>query len=153
MKVLFVCTGNTCRSPMAEGYFRHLCNQAGRDDIVVDSAGTFAPEGGLPSPQSVQTLKTIGVDISELRSQPLSKALLDSCDVIATMTESHRYNIGQISPKALAKTKRLLEYADDFRDVADPYGGSVADYNACFAEMRSALDNLFLDIVKPNHKD
>jgi protein-tyrosine-phosphatase len=134
---------------MCEGYFRHLCGEAGRKDIEATSAGTFAGPGCSASANSVATMKANGIDISEHRSSPLSMELIESADIIIALSSSHRMQIGQIAPFALAKTRLLMEFSDANRtDVPDPFGGDSEEYNSCFEEMRPALNNLFLDIDK-----
>jgi protein-tyrosine-phosphatase len=94
-------------------------------------------------------MKANGIDISEHRSSPLSMELIESADIIIALSSSHRMQIGQIAPFALAKTRLLMEFSDSNRtDVPDPFGGDCEEYNSCFEEMRPALNNLFLDIDK-----
>ncbi|MBN1863549.1 MAG: hypothetical protein JW808_01475, partial [Victivallales bacterium] len=88
MHVLFVCSGNTCRSPMAEGYLRHLLEKGGRGDITVSSAGTSTADGMPPSRHSVEALKEHGIDISGHRSTGLTVELLKRSDMVVAMTTS-----------------------------------------------------------------
>ncbi|MCK5845276.1 MAG: hypothetical protein KAG97_11255, partial [Victivallales bacterium] len=105
MRVLFICTGNTCRSPMAAGYFEHLVDHNAMDDVEVLSAGTFAGDGEPPSLQSIQSIGKLGIDISKHKSMRLTNELLDTVDIIIAMTSSHKASIGSISASALAKTR------------------------------------------------
>ena len=147
MRVLFVCTGNTCRSPLAEGYFRRLTRNAGISDAIeVASAGTSAMEGAPPSPQAVAAAESAGFDISSLRSAPLTPEEIERADLIVPMTVSHEAVVLSIAPGAAGKTRRLGEFADG-GDIGDPFGGSLAVYQACFDGMRPALERLF-DKVK-----
>ena len=77
MRILFVCTGNTCRSPMAEAYFKSLCEKSGRLDITVESAGTFGGDGEPASSQSVSVMKDHGIDLSAHKSSTLTKEKID----------------------------------------------------------------------------
>src|SRR5664279_2972193 len=97
MRILFVCTGNTCRSPMAGAYFKNLCEKSGRSDITVETAGTFAGEGEPASTQSTAVMKEYGIDLSAHKSSRLTKDKLNAADLIVAMTSSHRHHIGSMS--------------------------------------------------------
>jgi len=147
MHILFVCTGNTCRSPMAGAYFRSLCEKSGRNDISVESVGTFAGEGQPASAQSVSVMKDYGIDLSTHKSSALTKAKIDAADLIIAMTTSHRLHIGSMSHSALKKTRTLLEFTQKNGNISDPFGGTEKTYSDCFSEMKEALDNLFLEVT------
>ncbi len=134
---------------MCEGYFKKLCQEARLTDVEVFSAGVFAGVGEKASQTAAAALRRNGVDLSKHRARQLDKAMLDEADLIVALGAGHRAHIGRISPKALAKTHLLMEYADKPEtDVADPYGGSQETYSACFEEMKPALDNLLIELLK-----
>ena len=147
MKILFVCTGNTCRSPMAEGYFRHICAVSGRTDMEVKSAGTFAAGGLGPSPYSERVMSRRGVDISGHRTRGLDKGLVDWADLVVVMGDSHTHTVLSLSPGSSGKTRKLLEFSGKQGDVFDPYGGAEALYEICFSEMKCALDDLLKELI------
>jgi len=147
MRILFVCTGNTCRSPMAGAYFKSLCDKSARTDMSVETAGTFAGEGEPASAQSVSVMKDYGIDLSAHKSSTLTKEKIDASDLIITMTSSHRQHIGSMSAAALKKTRTLLEFTQNNGNISDPFGGTEKIYSDCFSEMKEALDNLFLEVI------
>lgn len=147
MHILFICSGNTCRSPMAEAYFRHLAEKAKLHGVTVSSAGTFAGSGIKASQASVAVMNKYGIDISGHRSSTLDADTIEKADLIVAMTQSHKMHVGSIAAAALRKTRLLLEYADNKSgDISDPFGSDKNVYSLCFEEMKPALDNLFLDI-------
>ena len=108
--ILFVCTGNVCRSPMAEGLFRQML--ANRPDIRVRSAGVSTVPGQPPSQHAVEVLADLRVDISKLRSLPLSDELVRGASCIIAMTRSHMESIHYLFPEAAEKTFLLREFED-----------------------------------------
>jgi protein-tyrosine phosphatase len=146
MKILFVCTGNTCRSPMAAAYFSRLCKNAERDDVIVRSAGTFAGNGVPASGNAVKVMRDYGIDLENHRSKVLTRELLEDTDHVFTMTEGHRLQVMSIYPQAGEKTRLLMDFYDG-GDVADPFGGSYDLYKDCFEQMKAALDSLFEQLI------
>ncbi|WP_058300299.1 low molecular weight protein arginine phosphatase [Gorillibacterium timonense] len=107
--ILFVCTGNTCRSPMAEGLLRKMAKEAGLS-IEVKSAGVAAMEGSSISSHSQKVLTDKGVD-GRLHSQPVREPLVREADLILTMTTRHKNQVLSRFPSAEGKIYTLLEYA------------------------------------------
>src|SRR3984957_9148048 len=145
--ILFVCTGNVCRSPMAEGLFRHMV--ANRPDIRVRSAGVSAFPGQPPSPHAVEVLAELRVDISKLRSLPLSDELVRGASCIIAMTRSHMESIHYLFPEAAEKTFLLREFEDyaPSLDVSDPIGLGREAYEVTRDIIRRALPGIlkFID--------
>ena len=106
--VIFVCTGNVCRSPMAEELFRSHLN--GHQDIKVGSAGIGAVEGQPASPFAVEVMKEKGLDISRLRSRPIQQEMVRHADCIFVMTYGHLDSLLLLYPSAAEKTFMLREF-------------------------------------------
>jgi len=139
--VLFVCTGNTCRSPMAEGLARKALE--GRTDWQIASAGIGAVNGQPPSPHAVTALRQLGIDISGHRSRMLTGQAVREADFIFALTRSHAEGILYFHPEAAEKVFLLREFdssadATD-QDVADPIGGSLDAYLGCRDQIRRGV--------------
>jgi len=148
IKILFVCTGNICRSPMAEGYFRDLCKKNKRNDIDVASAGIFAGDNFSASPEAVKTMSNYSIDISKHKSRQITEELVRSSELIVVMTKPHKNTILASFNFVSDKVSLLHGFDGSKKDVFDPFGGDFNIYNKCFSEMKKALDNLFLEIDK-----
>jgi glycine hydroxymethyltransferase len=142
--ILFVCTGNVCRSPMAEGLFRHATKERG--DYRVLSAGVGAVEGQAPSAYAIRALRELGIDISRQRSRMLTSELVQQADYIFGMTHSHVDSIALLYPHAAEKTFLLREFDDTLdsfeKDISDPIGGSYDVYVACRDQIEQGLASM-----------
>jgi RpiB/LacA/LacB family sugar-phosphate isomerase len=142
--ILFVCTGNICRSPMAEGLFRHAMKD--RTDYQVVSAGVGAMDGQPPSTHAVRALKELGIDISQQRSRVLTPELIERADYIFGMTHTHVDSINVLFPNVAEKTFLLREFdetLDEFeKDIADPIGGSYETYAYCRDQIEQGIFSL-----------
>lgn len=149
---LFVCTGNTCRSPLAEGLFRNLLAetlQCGVEELVdrgylVQSAGLAADAASSASPESVELLRRRGIDISQHVSQPLSEQLLNASDRVFTMTRSHRDAILRFRADLADRVEVLRR---DGRDVVDPIGGGIGEYERCEQEIEGSVRAIIASLV------
>ena len=157
--VLFVCTGNICRSPIAEGLFRRLIGN--RKDIEVLSAGVHAVRGQPPSLYAVQVCAEEGTDISDLRSQPLTAALVDRATHIFAMTGAHLETIQTLFPHGAEKSFLLREFEEPgttvWRDVPDPIGLGREVYEDCARIISHALPSVLAfveqsELVRPGAK-
>ena len=143
--ILFVCTGNICRSPMAEGLFRRMAK--GRGDYKVMSAGLGAINGQAPSTYAVRGLKEIGIDITGLRSRMVTAQMVLEADLIFGMTHGHVDAINLLYPQAQEKTFLLREFDDTLqvyeKDISDPIGGSYDVYLNCRDQIEQGIVSIF----------
>jgi protein-tyrosine-phosphatase len=143
-RVLLVCTGNMCRSPMAEALLREILSQKYGDDLVVDSAGTEAQVGGKAAKLAMEVMKEEGIDLSEFRSKPVDERLVRESKIILTMTLRQREGVLESFPAAKGKTFTLKEFAGNCEDVEidDPYGFDRETYRWCAREIKDNLNKI-----------
>ena len=138
MNILFVCTGNTCRSAMAAAIMDDIAQK--RDlDIRIESAGLIAPYGERASDNAIAALKKYDIDLTYHRSKPVTEDLIKQCDLILTMTSSHKQALAKIAD---GKVFTLSEYVGENGDISDPYGGALTIYEKTSEELYELLNRL-----------
>jgi len=141
--VLLVCTGNTCRSPMCEALLTKRLAEEGVD-CVVESAGLGAAEGVPATREAADAVRESGADLSAFRSQPLTAELVETADVILTMTTGQLDFLRLRHPAAAPKARTLLEYAHGQdavnQDIEDPLDQGAEAYCAAAQRMRLAVE-------------
>jgi len=143
-RILFVCTGNICRSPMAEGILRSELSPRALSRAEVASAGVGAVSGLPASENAVKVCEDEGIDIGGHRSQPLTPALIESCDLVLAMEEHHRVAAERMAPRFGERIHLLSRFAagDDAVPpigIPDPIGGDREEYRAAFDQIREFL--------------
>lgn len=130
-RILVVCTGNICRSPMVKALLERQLEEAGwGEQVKVESAGTWAVVGAGASAGSVEAMVARGIDLTDHRGRQLDVQQAERSDLILVMEEAHRRAIFNNWPRMLRKTYLLSEMAGENDDIDDPYGGPQADYDA-----------------------
>lgn len=135
MNILFVCTGNTCRSAMAAALFNKIAIEKNLD-VRIESAGIFAHDGEPASNEAVIAMKKYDIDLLGHHAQSINTELIEKSDLILTMTMAHKM---VLEPSAKGKVFTIYEYAGLGCDIEDPYGGDVAEYEECAEKLYNAL--------------
>lgn len=148
VKVLFVCTGNICRSPTAEGVLRHMAEEAGlADRFMVDSAGTHEYHtGSPPDVRATRIALCHGVDISYQRARRVTPKDFDRFDYVIALDQSHkRFMAESFTEGAAAEIYLLMDFAPEtgYLDVPDPYDGEEQDFERTYGLIETAVGKLF----------
>lgn len=148
MNVLFVCSGNICRSAMAAAYFEDHLGREGRTDVTVDSAGTLGIQGAQASPEAIEAMDEIGIDLRPHRSKALRKSQIQKADFVVVMTADHleelafRFPEGDEHRLLLRAFEQAPEVGAEARDLPDPIGRSVAYYRKQLPLIRRCVEHL-----------
>ncbi|MCF6465036.1 low molecular weight protein arginine phosphatase [Clostridium sp. Cult2] len=150
MNILFVCTGNTCRSPMAKALLEEMAKEKGLD-INVKSAGVFAFDGEKASKGAIESMKAEGLDLKGHRANIIHRDLLEEADLILTMGLSHKELLISKFDFIQGKVYTLKEYAyGKEEDIDDPFGGNIQAYNKAKEDIKEALKEMVNQLTEGN---
>lgn len=139
MNILFVCTGNTCRSPMAEGLFKKMLAEKNIDNVTCSSAGLFAMTGDEVTPNSVKACERFETDISSHRARRITSYILDETDKFVCMTHEHAASLSMYVP-----SEKITVLGGG---IPDPFGGDLEVYIKTANYIKTALALQFDDII------
>ncbi|HAE89066.1 MAG TPA: low molecular weight protein arginine phosphatase [Clostridiales bacterium] len=136
MKIIFACSGNTCRSPMAEAVFKKMLKDEGVNGVEVESRGVVANVGADISENAKKALKSAGIPFKKHSAKQITTDDILNCDFVICMTERHRMRLGCL-PKVFT-----LGQMTGCGDIVDPYGKDEETYKECLKEIQAALTKL-----------
>ena len=143
MKILFVCTGNTCRSPMAEAIARRILADAGKENVVVESAGTNAWDGAPASDEALLVGVERNLDLSGHRSRRLTREMIEAADLVLVMSSEHLARVRELDSTANAYLLAGYGSNESSRHaISDPFGGNLDDYRATADELERQLKEI-----------
>jgi protein-tyrosine-phosphatase len=152
MKVLFVCDGNICRSPMAAEYLRHRAVREGLSHLLVDSAGLLGIEGAPAAPLSVEVVRDAGLDLTRHRSRGVAMMDMRTADLVVAMTLAQLETLARRYPEARQRRQLLRAFEDGpsprggAPELNDPVAGPIEGYRDAFAIIRTCVDHLVLHL-------
>ena len=151
-RLIFVCTGNTCRSPMAETIFKSMDTNS---DIEVYSRGVVVLFSEPSNPKAEMVLKNHNIELKDHVSMPLTQADITNTTLILTMTEKQKKQVMQ-NFDLTENVYTIKEYVGEFGDVTDPYGGTLVDYEECYIELARLVKKTVYtlnDEIESNNSD
>ena len=143
-KIMFVCTGNICRSAMADKMLAKRIKEENMN-IEVYSSGTFAEDGDYPTIEAIETMEEYGVDLKQHRATNIRKSNIEEMDLILCATTNHRSMVLQLYPSLAGKVYTMKEYVGEIQngiDISDPWGYDLAVYRKCAAEIEKIIEKI-----------
>ena len=147
MKIMFICTGNICRSAMAEAMLKKMLQENKKENIEVYSSGLSADNGDIPTQNAIDVMKEYGIDLKNHRAVNINYSNIKEMDLILCATLSHKLFVIRLYPELKDKIFTLKEYVeqkDDIYgiDIKDPWGYNIETYRECAKEIEIALKKL-----------
>lgn len=145
MKIMFICTGNICRSAMAHWLLKKKLEERNIKNVEVYSAGIYAVEGDTSTYEAIEVMEEYGVDLKKHRATKVQNSNIKDMDIILCMTLSHKRDLIYMYPELKEKIYTLKEYVKDEKngvEIRDPWGYDIVTYRFCASEIDACLDKL-----------
>lgn len=152
MKIMFICTGNICRSAMAHWLMKKKIEDLGIKNVEIYSSGIYAQDGETSTYEAKTVMEEYDVDLSKHKATNIKNSNINEMDLILCATKSHKYAVIDIFPKLKEKTYTMKEYVNynrqyhDNIDIKDPWGYDIETYRSCAAEIDEVLNLLIKNI-------
>lgn len=152
MNIMFICTGNICRSAMADWMMKDKLKKNNISNVKVYSSGIYAQDGDIPTFEAIETMKEMGIDITKHKATNTMNSNIDEMDLIFGMTQAHKNELIYLYPHLEEKIFTLKEYVNYKREghnsvnIKDPWGFDISTYRACAAEIEECLDLLIKNL-------
>lgn len=143
MKIMFICTGNICRSAMAHKMLEKRAKEENKN-IEVYSCGVYAENGDVPTYEGVEVMREYGIDLSKHRATHIRNSNIKEIDVILCATNSHKNNVIEMYPELKEKVLTMKEYAGykGELDIKDPWGYGIETYRMCASEIEDCINRI-----------
>ena len=147
MKIMFICTGNICRSAMAEAMLKKMLQESKKENIEVYSCGISADDGDIPTQNAIEAMAEYGIDLKNHRATNIKYSNIEKMDLILCATLSHKLFVISLYPELKDKIFTLKEYVEEKDeiygiDIKDPWGYNLETYKQCAKEIEEALKKL-----------
>ena len=143
MKIMFICTGNICRSAMAEGMLKQKLKENKIENVEVYSCGIYAEDGDYATYNALDAAKLYGADISNHRATNIRKSNIEEMNLILCATNSHKQSVLYMYPNLDGKVYTMKEYVDEQAlDIKDPWGYDLNVYYNCAEEINECLEKM-----------
>lgn len=144
MKIMFICTGNICRSAMAHRLLEKKLEEIGNKDVEVYSCGVFAEDGDKADYYAIEVMKEYEVEMKSHQATNIRRAPMKEMDLILCATVSHKYSVEQLYPSLKEKIYTMKEYIGETKelDIADPWGYDITTFRFCAATIDRCLEKI-----------